>query len=126
MSFCSSRARSKFAWLNLKFASASFADAIIRHAPSNTELVAFSTAAPGQSDRTTEDLKPCFVKWLDVAGLRGDALDACIRAERVDVLLELSGHSGGGRLAACIKRNEAALSPRCAQAVKDVDTGIAR
>jgi len=33
---------------------------------------------------------------------------------------------GGGRLAACIKRNEAALSPRCAQAVKDVDTGIAR
>ena len=33
---------------------------------------------------------------------------------------------GGGRLAACIKRNESALTPRCAQAVKDVDSGIAR
>jgi predicted O-linked N-acetylglucosamine transferase (SPINDLY family) len=78
---------------------ASFADALIRHAPAGAELVAFSTAAPGQSDRTTDDLKPLFRKWLDVAGLRGDALDACIRAERIDVLLELSGHSGGGRLA---------------------------
>jgi predicted O-linked N-acetylglucosamine transferase (SPINDLY family) len=78
---------------------ASFADALIRHAPADVELVAFSTAAPGQADRTTDDLKPFFRKWLDVAGLRGDALDACIRAERIDVLLELSGHSGGGRLA---------------------------
>ena len=78
---------------------ASFADAIIRHAPSDTELVAFSTAAPGQSDGITDALKPCFSKWLDVAGLRGDAFDACIRAERIDVLLELSGHSSGGRLA---------------------------
>ena len=78
---------------------ASFADALIRHAPPEAELVAFSTAAPGQSDRTTDDLKPCFAKWLDVAGLRGDALDACIRTEGIDVLLELSGHSAGGRLA---------------------------
>ena len=78
---------------------ASFADAIIRHAPSDTELVAFSTAAPGQSDGITDALKPCFSKWLDVAGLRGDAFDACIRAARIDVLLELSGHSSGGRLA---------------------------
>jgi len=31
---------------------------------------------------------------------------------------------GGGRLAACIKRNEAALTPRCAQAMKDVDLEI--
>ena len=78
---------------------ASFADALIRHAPSDTELVAFSTAAPGQSDRTSDELRPFFRGWLDVAGLRGDALDGCIRAERIDVLLELSGHSGGGRLA---------------------------
>ncbi|MBM4006872.1 MAG: tetratricopeptide repeat protein [Planctomycetes bacterium] len=78
---------------------ASFADALIRHAPNDVELVALSTAAPGQSDDTTAGLKPFFAKWLDVAGLRGDVLDACIRAERIDVLLELSGHSGGNRLA---------------------------
>jgi len=77
---------------------ASFADALIRHAPKDVELVALSTAAPGQSDDTTAGLKPFFAKWLDVGGLRGDALDACIRAERIDVLLELSGHSGGNRL----------------------------
>jgi len=31
---------------------------------------------------------------------------------------------GGGRLAACIKRNESSLTPRCAQAMKDVDLEI--
>lgn len=31
---------------------------------------------------------------------------------------------GGGRLAACIKRNESALTPRCSQAMKDVDLEV--
>lgn len=31
---------------------------------------------------------------------------------------------GGGRLAACIKRNESALTPRCSQAMKDVDMEV--
>ncbi len=33
---------------------------------------------------------------------------------------------GGGRLAACIKRNEAGLTPRCSQAIKDVDLELAQ
>lgn len=31
---------------------------------------------------------------------------------------------GGGRLAACIKRNESVLTPRCSQAMKDVDLEV--
>jgi predicted O-linked N-acetylglucosamine transferase (SPINDLY family) len=83
---------------------AAFADAIIRHAPNGVDLIAFSVAPPDRSDATTDALKPTFGRWLDVSGLDPDALDARIRQERIDILLELGGHTSGGRLAALARK----------------------
>jgi len=83
---------------------ASFVEAFLRHVPSDAEMVAFSTAATGQADDVTHALRSRFARWLDIAGLGPDALDACIRHERIDVLLELNGHTAGGRLASLARK----------------------
>ena len=83
---------------------ASFAEALLRHAPADTELVAFSTSPLGQADHVTATLKSRFLRWLNVAGLEPTALDQCIRDERIDVLVELNGHTAGGRLPALARK----------------------
>ena len=75
-----------------------FVEAFMRHAPQGVELVAFSTAVPAADDRMMQRLRSLAGRWHDVAALNDDALDALIRSERIDVLLELNGHTAGGRL----------------------------
>jgi len=81
-----------------------FAEAFIRHAPRGFELVAFSTAPNRQTDPCMLRLKGLVQRWHDVASLDSDALDALIRRERLDVLLEMNGHTAGGRLQAIMRR----------------------
>ena len=75
-----------------------FVEAFMRHAPQGVELVAFSTAVPAVDDRMMQRLRSLATRWHDVAALNDDALDALIRSERIDVMLELNGHTAGGRL----------------------------
>jgi predicted O-linked N-acetylglucosamine transferase (SPINDLY family) len=42
--------------------------------------------------------------WHDVADLADDALEALIRADRIDILVDLSGHSAGNRLPVFARR----------------------
>jgi predicted O-linked N-acetylglucosamine transferase (SPINDLY family) len=51
------------------------------------------------SDDTTARIRQAADGWRDVAGASDDALEALIREDRIDVLVDLAGHCKGNRLA---------------------------
>jgi predicted O-linked N-acetylglucosamine transferase (SPINDLY family) len=77
-----------------------FAEPIFAGKPGDAALVVFSTVSPRPADPLERRFRTLADEWVEVAGLDDDALDAAIRSRRLDVLLELSGHTAGGRLAA--------------------------
>jgi predicted O-linked N-acetylglucosamine transferase (SPINDLY family) len=60
------------------------------------ELVAYSNCAI--EDETTAQFKPHFALWRQVHGLSDKKLAARIHEDQVDILIDLSGHSGRNRL----------------------------
>ena len=52
--------------------------------------------APG--DAVTQSLRPLCQRWTQVQGLSDQALSERIRADGIDVLIDLSGHTAGNRL----------------------------
>lgn len=77
-----------------------FAEAFMRTMPSGWTLVAFSTTADRGNDAMTMRFRAMCNAWVDASPLSDTALDAAIREHRIDVLVELSGHTSGGRLTA--------------------------
>lgn len=49
-------------------------------------------------DAVSAQLRGYCDVWREVAGMSDDALCACVRADAVDVLVDLSGHTAGNRL----------------------------
>lgn len=49
-------------------------------------------------DDTTARLRGYMAQWRDVAALDDDALDALVRADGIDILIDLSGHTSHNRL----------------------------
>ena len=81
-----------------------FAQSLARHAPDGVELVAFSSAPVAWSDDVTQAIRARCVRWHEVGTMDDAALDALIRSERIDALLELAGHTTGHRLAAIARK----------------------
>jgi predicted O-linked N-acetylglucosamine transferase (SPINDLY family) len=54
-----------------------------------------STASP---DATTAQLKALADQWRDVAGLSDERVAQMIRDDRVDILIDLAGHTGDNRI----------------------------
>ena len=81
-----------------------FAESFMREAPAGTEIVVFSTASQSWTDAITRRLQGCAKAWHQVEQLDDAALDALIRRERIDVLLELGGHTVGNRLPALARK----------------------
>jgi predicted O-linked N-acetylglucosamine transferase (SPINDLY family) len=77
-----------------------FAEAFMRNMPAGWTLVAFSTTADRGNDAMTMRFRAMCNSWVDASPLNDAALDAAIREHRIDVLVELSGHTSGGRLTA--------------------------
>lgn len=50
------------------------------------------------ADRTTERLKSLSVKWRDIYALTDTEAADLIRCDRIDILVDLSGHTSGNRL----------------------------
>jgi predicted O-linked N-acetylglucosamine transferase (SPINDLY family) len=67
------------------------------------ELFLYSTHA-GRPDPTTERFRAAADRWTDCGRLSDDDLVARIREDRVDVLVDLAGHTGGSRLFALARR----------------------
>lgn len=65
--------------------------------PAIITCIAYSNSAT--DDPHTAHLKPMFSEWTKVAWMPDDELAAKIHADRIDVLVDLSGHTGQNRLA---------------------------
>jgi predicted O-linked N-acetylglucosamine transferase (SPINDLY family) len=49
-------------------------------------------------DSLSEQLKPCFDTWINVSSLSDEQMSERIKADGIDLLVDLSGHSLGNRL----------------------------
>jgi predicted O-linked N-acetylglucosamine transferase (SPINDLY family) len=52
----------------------------------------------GKTDDLTELFKRSVTVWRDIGGLSDDAVAQIIREDRIDILVDLSGHTAGNRL----------------------------
>lgn len=76
---------------------ASFVEPLLRSVDQNLfDLRIYNDRATG--DAVTDRLRALPLGWTDVAGWPGDALVSQIRADAIDVLVELSGHTALNRL----------------------------
>ncbi len=73
----------------------------LRHTP-DVQLLAFSNSH--KRDAHTTRLQAAVSHWSEVQGLDDDQAAAHIRAQGVDVLLDLSGHTAGHRLGVFARR----------------------
>jgi predicted O-linked N-acetylglucosamine transferase (SPINDLY family) len=62
------------------------------------ELVGFCDLKPSQCDAATEQLRALADAWQPVAGLSDAELAKRIRADRVDILIDLTLHTEGNRM----------------------------
>ena len=78
----------------------SFAEPWIDARPAGVELVAFSTNPPNPADPVEARFRRRFDRWIDAAAMDDATLGRALREARLDLLLELSGHTAGSRLGA--------------------------
>ena len=60
------------------------------------EIIAYAEVA--RPDPTTERFKTLADEWRSTVGLTDEALDALIREDRIDILIDLGGHTASSRL----------------------------
>lgn len=65
-------------------------------------------ANSSREDATTARLRAAVDKWRPIEALDDDSFAAQVRADRIDIMIDLAGHSGGNRLLALARR----LAPR--------------
>ena len=71
---------------------------LIDHPRDNCELIAYSNIEPSKTSSKTEKFRAYFDEWNDVYFESDLSLWRRIRSDRVDILLDLSGHTRGHRL----------------------------
>jgi len=76
-----------------------FADPIFRHLPEGWHLTAFSTSRPTPADPLAAEFRRLAGAWCDLAAASDEVIERTIRERRIDVLIDLSGHTSTGRLA---------------------------
>lgn len=69
---------------------------LIAHDRERFEIFAYSNALVG--DRVTERLKAQTAQWRDIAHLSDDQAAALIRQDRIDILVDLAGHTARNSL----------------------------
>ena len=80
-----------------------FIEPVVRcHDRSRYEI--FCYYAHHLSDDTTHRIRALADGWRDVADVDDDALDGMIRADRIDILVDLAGHSKGNHLGVFARR----------------------
>jgi protein O-GlcNAc transferase len=66
------------------------------HTATNCEIFCYSNSA--QDDLVTQRLRSHVEHWRQIEALGDDDVTALIRSDRVDILIDLSGHTAGNRL----------------------------
>lgn len=73
-----------------------FGSMILKHNPEQFDVVCYYGVE--LQDEITEQLKSAATEWRSIVGLSDDALAEQIRADKIDILVDLSGHTSGNRL----------------------------
>jgi predicted O-linked N-acetylglucosamine transferase (SPINDLY family) len=68
------------------------------------EPIAYAAFDEFPPDAMTDEFRRLCPQWRDISGLRGEPLDRAIRSDRVDVLVDLAGHTAGHRLETLARR----------------------
>ncbi len=66
------------------------------HNPQNVELFAYANVV--KEDTVTEGMKPLFQHWREILGKSDADAATLIRSDQIDILVDLTGHTGGNRL----------------------------
>jgi predicted O-linked N-acetylglucosamine transferase (SPINDLY family) len=82
---------------------AAFLEPLLDHLDRDT-MQAYCYHAGGHDDAQTARLRGLAVAWRDVAALDDEACAARIRADRLHLCIDLSGHTGGNRLPVFARR----------------------
>lgn len=77
---------------------------LIGHDREQFELIAFAHLEPGAADATTERFKTYFDAWHETRNLSGMELYRRIREERIDILIDLAGHTSNNALSIFARR----------------------
>ncbi|MCE2881933.1 MAG: tetratricopeptide repeat protein [Planctomycetaceae bacterium] len=77
-----------------------FAEPFMRAKPAGGALVVFSTHPPSPNDAMEQAFRALADEWVECAAMDDAALDQAIRARKIDVLVELGGHTPTSRLSA--------------------------
>jgi predicted O-linked N-acetylglucosamine transferase (SPINDLY family) len=72
-----------------------------RHNRKNVHVSVFST---GAVDDVTRRIKPTVDAWFDISAMNDDNVLSLIRRQKIDVLVDLSGHTIGNRLLVFARR----------------------
>jgi len=83
-------------------AAACFGPVLKLHDRSNFEVVCYSGVL--REDDRTREFRQLASKWRTTLGLSDDALADQVRADGIDILVDLSGHTAGNRLLAFARK----------------------
>lgn len=75
---------------------------LANHDPREVEVFCYANVA--RPDDTTRQLQARIAHWRDISGLDDDLAAARVRQDRIDVLVDLNGHSDGNRLGLFVRR----------------------
>ena len=74
-----------------------FLEGIIKNIdPARMKAIAYSNTS--NADQTTDRLRPLFAQWHEIKGFSDDDVAQMIRHHKVDILVDLGGHTGDNRL----------------------------
>ncbi len=77
---------------------ANFIEPVLAHLSRTPQLSLHAYSNHALEDATTVRLKKYFAHWHAIVGLSDEALAEKIRADRIDILIDLSGHTAKNRL----------------------------
>ena len=77
---------------------ASFIEPVLEHLARNQKLSLHAYYNFKKEDSATQRLRGYFAHWHPVAGLSDEAMEKQIRADGIDILIDLSGHTAHNRL----------------------------
>lgn len=77
-----------------------FFEPVLRHLAQSTNLSLYAYCASALEDEATKRIKQQFRHWQNVDQLSEQALADKIRADGIDILVDLDGHTSGNRLLA--------------------------
>ncbi|MBM4137690.1 MAG: tetratricopeptide repeat protein [Nitrospira sp.] len=71
---------------------------ISAHNREDFEIFCYSSVPAEGVDEVTERIMSCSSQWRDIADMSDDAVAELIRKDRIDILIDLAGHTGYNRL----------------------------